>query len=128
MVSLAERLAECMSLNLGLDGGLVRDTFAPPFVGTKVAMYPACPRPDLVWGLRAHTDAGGIILLLQDGVLPGRPRVGSRRPHQGQQDLRQPRGPAGGDERRRLQERAAPRGRRRRGTAAVGGDLLQPRG
>ncbi|KAM3298018.1 hypothetical protein ACQJBY_039799 [Aegilops geniculata] len=71
MVSLAERLAECMSLNLGLDAGLVRDTFAPPFVGTKVAMYPACPRPDLVWGLRAHTDAGGIILLLQDDVVGG---------------------------------------------------------
>ncbi|EMS56324.1 hypothetical protein TRIUR3_35049 [Triticum urartu] len=71
MVSLAERLAECMSLNLGLDGGLVRDTFAPPFVGTKVAMYPACPRPDLVWGLRAHTDAGGLILLLQDDAVGG---------------------------------------------------------
>uniref|UniRef100_A0A453T7Y6 Fe2OG dioxygenase domain-containing protein n=1 Tax=Aegilops tauschii subsp. strangulata TaxID=200361 RepID=A0A453T7Y6_AEGTS len=71
MVSLAELLAECMSLNLGLDGGLVRDTFTPPFVGTKVAMYPACPRPDLVWGLRAHTDAGGIILLLQDDVVGG---------------------------------------------------------
>lgn len=71
MVLLAERLAECMSLNLGLDGGRTRDTFAPPFVGTKFAMYPACPRPDLVWGLRAHTDAGGIILLLQDDAVGG---------------------------------------------------------
>ncbi|KAL6615450.1 hypothetical protein ACP70R_037720 [Stipagrostis hirtigluma subsp. patula] len=71
MVSLAERLAECMSLNLGLAGGHVRDAFAPPFVGTKFAMYPSCPRPDLVWGLRAHTDAGGIILLLQDDAVGG---------------------------------------------------------
>ncbi|CAM0881467.1 unnamed protein product [Alopecurus aequalis] len=71
MVSLGERLAECMSLNLGLDCGRIKDTFAPPFVGTKFAMYPACPRPDLVWGLRAHTDAGGIILLLQDDVVGG---------------------------------------------------------
>ncbi|KAL5227933.1 hypothetical protein ABZP36_016198 [Zizania latifolia] len=71
MVLLAERLAECMSLDLGLDGGRIRDTFAPPFVGTKFAMYPACPRPDLVWGLRAHTDAGGIILLLQDDAVGG---------------------------------------------------------
>lgn len=71
MVSLAERLAECMSLNLGLDCARIKDTFAPPFVGTKFAMYPACPRPDLVWGLRAHTDAGGIILLLQDDVVGG---------------------------------------------------------
>uniref|UniRef100_A0A0A8XPH8 1-aminocyclopropane-1-carboxylate oxidase n=1 Tax=Arundo donax TaxID=35708 RepID=A0A0A8XPH8_ARUDO len=73
MVSLAERLGECMSLNLGLPSGgsHVADTFAPPFVGTKFAMYPACPRPDLVWGLRAHTDAGGIILLLQDDAVGG---------------------------------------------------------
>ncbi|XP_062208468.1 1-aminocyclopropane-1-carboxylate oxidase 1-like [Phragmites australis] len=71
MVPLAERLAECMSLNLGLPGGHVADTFAPPFVGTKFAMYPSCPRPDLVWGLRAHTDAGGIILLLQDDAVGG---------------------------------------------------------
>ncbi|CAL4956056.1 unnamed protein product [Urochloa decumbens] len=71
MVSLAELLAECVSLNLGLPGGHVADTFAPPFVGTKFAMYPACPRPELVWGLRAHTDAGGIILLLQDDAVGG---------------------------------------------------------
>ncbi|KAF0916301.1 hypothetical protein E2562_005904 [Oryza meyeriana var. granulata] len=71
MVSLAERLADCISLNVGLDAARVRDAFAPPFVGTKFAMYPACPRPDLVWGLRAHTDAGGIILLLQDDAVGG---------------------------------------------------------
>ncbi|XP_040375921.1 1-aminocyclopropane-1-carboxylate oxidase 1-like [Oryza brachyantha] len=71
VVSLAELLAECMSLNLGLDAARLRDAFAPPFVGTKFAMYPACPRPDLVWGLRAHTDAGGIILLLQDDAVGG---------------------------------------------------------
>jgi aminocyclopropanecarboxylate oxidase len=71
MVSLAERLGECMSLNLGLPARHVADTFAPPFVGTKFAMYPSCPRPELVWGLRAHTDAGGIILLLQDDVVGG---------------------------------------------------------
>ncbi|CAD6231130.1 unnamed protein product [Miscanthus lutarioriparius] len=71
MVSLAERLGECMSLNLGLPARHVADTFAPPFVGTKFAMYPSCPRPERVWGLRAHTDAGGIILLLQDDVVGG---------------------------------------------------------
>ncbi|WVZ69956.1 hypothetical protein U9M48_018669 [Paspalum notatum var. saurae] len=71
VVALAERLGECVSLNLGLAGAHVARTFAPPFVGTKFAMYPACPRPDLVWGLRAHTDAGGIILLLQDDAVGG---------------------------------------------------------
>ncbi|GJM94089.1 hypothetical protein PR202_ga10703 [Eleusine coracana subsp. coracana] len=71
MVALAERLAECVGLNLGLPAAHVRDAFAPPFVGTKFAMYPPCPRPDAVWGLRAHTDAGGIILLLQDDAVGG---------------------------------------------------------
>ena len=71
MVSLAERLGECVGLNLGLPAGHVAAAFAPPFVGTKFAMYPPCPRPGRVWGLRAHTDAGGIILLLQDDAVGG---------------------------------------------------------
>ncbi|KAI3867870.1 hypothetical protein MKW92_050568 [Papaver armeniacum] len=37
----------------------------------KVSKYPQCDRPELVTGLRAHTDAGGIILLLQDDQVPG---------------------------------------------------------
>jgi hypothetical protein len=64
-VALAELLAECMSLNLGLAAGHIRAALAPPAVGTKFAMYPACPRPELVWGLRAHTDAGGIVIMLR---------------------------------------------------------------
>ncbi|OEL14539.1 1-aminocyclopropane-1-carboxylate oxidase 1 [Dichanthelium oligosanthes] len=46
-VSLAELLPECMSLNLGLDAGHIKTTLAAPSVGTKFAMYPACPRPEL---------------------------------------------------------------------------------
>uniref|UniRef100_A0ACD5YFQ9 Uncharacterized protein n=1 Tax=Avena sativa TaxID=4498 RepID=A0ACD5YFQ9_AVESA len=42
-----------------------------PTFGTKVSSYPPCPRPDLVKGLRAHTDAGGIILLFQDARVGG---------------------------------------------------------
>jgi aminocyclopropanecarboxylate oxidase len=51
MVALTKRLAECVSLNLGLPAGHLCDAFAPPFVGTKFAMYPSCLQPDLVWGL-----------------------------------------------------------------------------
>ncbi|AES92685.2 putative aminocyclopropanecarboxylate oxidase [Medicago truncatula] len=39
--------------------------------GTKVSNYPPCPKPDLIKGLRAHTDAGGIILLFQDDKVGG---------------------------------------------------------
>lgn len=63
-----------MSENLGLDKSHIMEAFAGstgPSVGTKVAMYPECPRPELMRGLREHTDAGGIILLLQDDQVPG---------------------------------------------------------
>ncbi|KAK9078164.1 hypothetical protein SSX86_002221 [Deinandra increscens subsp. villosa] len=42
-----------------------------PNFGTKVSNYPPCPTPDLIKGLRAHTDAGGIILLFQDDKVSG---------------------------------------------------------
>jgi aminocyclopropanecarboxylate oxidase len=74
--ALAERLLDLLCENLGLEGGYLarafrgRSTGAPTF-GTKVSSYPPCPRPDLVSGLRAHTDAGGIILLFQDDRVGG---------------------------------------------------------
>ncbi|KAL5201370.1 hypothetical protein ABZP36_035724 [Zizania latifolia] len=72
---LAERLLDLLCENLGLEKGYLTRAFrgssgAPTF-GTKVSSYPPCPRPDLVKGLRAHTDAGGIILLFQDDCVGG---------------------------------------------------------
>ncbi|KAJ1408155.1 Oxoglutarate/iron-dependent dioxygenase [Sesbania bispinosa] len=74
LIKLAEKLSELMSENLGLEKGYIKKAFSGgkgPGVGTKVAKYPQCPRPELVRGLREHTDAGGIILLLQDDKVPG---------------------------------------------------------
>ncbi|KAF2929170.1 hypothetical protein DAI22_05g036800 [Oryza sativa Japonica Group] len=73
---LAERVMEAMDENLGLDKGRMRRAFTgdgrhAPFFGTKVSHYPPCPRPDLITGLRAHTDAGGVILLFQDDRVGG---------------------------------------------------------
>ncbi|KAF9614012.1 hypothetical protein IFM89_014812 [Coptis chinensis] len=71
---LAEKLSELMCENLGLEKDYIKKAFSGPrgpSVGTKVAKYPRCPQPELVKGLRAHTDAGGIILLLQDDQVPG---------------------------------------------------------
>ncbi|KAL6579876.1 Aconitate hydratase mitochondrial [Orobanche minor] len=39
--------------------------------GTKVSNYPPCPKPDLIKGLRPHTDVGGIVLLFQDDKVSG---------------------------------------------------------
>ncbi|KAH1086636.1 hypothetical protein AAZX31_07G122000 [Glycine max] len=74
LVKLAEKLSELMSENLGLEKNYIKEAFSGtngPAMGTKVAKYPQCPHPELVRGLREHTDAGGIILLLQDDQVPG---------------------------------------------------------
>ncbi|XP_009102154.1 1-aminocyclopropane-1-carboxylate oxidase 1-like [Brassica rapa] len=70
----AERLSKLMCENLGLPREHIVNAFSGiegPVFGTKVAKYPECPHPELIRGLREHTDAGGIILLLQDDQVPG---------------------------------------------------------
>lgn len=72
--TLAEDLLDLLCENLGLEKGYLKKAFygsRGPNFGTKVANYPPCPKPELVKGLRAHTDAGGIILLLQDDKVSG---------------------------------------------------------
>jgi len=72
---LGERVLDLLCENLGLEKGYLKQAFAgsqgSPTFGTKVSSYPPCPRPDLVDGLRAHTDAGGVILLFQDDQVSG---------------------------------------------------------
>ncbi|PIN23000.1 Iron/ascorbate family oxidoreductase [Handroanthus impetiginosus] len=71
---LAEELLDLLCENLGLEKGYLKKVFYGsngPNFGTKVSNYPPCPKPDLINGLRAHTDAGGIILLFQDDKVSG---------------------------------------------------------
>jgi len=74
---LAEKVMETMDENLGLPIGYIKTAFSGgegkgnAFYGTKVSHYPPCPHPELVTGLRAHTDAGGVILLYQDDQVGG---------------------------------------------------------
>ncbi|XP_043720733.1 1-aminocyclopropane-1-carboxylate oxidase 5-like [Telopea speciosissima] len=71
---LAEKLMEVMDENLGLPKGYIKKALNgedKAFFGTKVSHYPPCPHPELVNGLRAHTDAGGVILLFQDDKVKG---------------------------------------------------------
>lgn len=71
---LAEELLDLFCENLGLEKGYLKKAFygsRGPTFGTKVSNYPPCPKPDLIKGLRAHTDAGGIILLFQDDKVSG---------------------------------------------------------
>lgn len=71
---LAEQLLEILGENLGLEKGYLKRALCGskgPTFGTKVSNYPPCPKPDLIKGLRAHTDAGGLILLFQDDKVSG---------------------------------------------------------
>ncbi|KAJ7959175.1 1-aminocyclopropane-1-carboxylate oxidase [Quillaja saponaria] len=73
---LAEKVMKVMDENLGLPLGYIKKAFNGgdgnnAFFGTKVSHYPPCPNPELVNGLRAHTDAGGVILLFQDDQVGG---------------------------------------------------------
>lgn len=71
---LAEELLDLLCENLGLEKGYLKKAFhgtRGPTFGTKVSNYPPCPKPDKIKGLRAHTDAGGIILLFQDAQVSG---------------------------------------------------------
>ncbi|KAK4420147.1 1-aminocyclopropane-1-carboxylate oxidase 5 [Sesamum alatum] len=54
-------------INNAFDGGV--DNAA--FFGTKVSHYPPYPHPEKVNALRAHTDAGGVVLLFQDDEVKG---------------------------------------------------------
>ncbi|KAE8696724.1 1-aminocyclopropane-1-carboxylate oxidase 1 [Hibiscus syriacus] len=71
---LAEQLLDLLCENMGLEPGYLKKVFygsKGPNFGTKISNYPPCPKPDLIKGLRAHTDAGGIILLFQDDKVSG---------------------------------------------------------
>ncbi|XP_027339062.1 1-aminocyclopropane-1-carboxylate oxidase 5 isoform X2 [Abrus precatorius] len=73
---LAEKVMEVMDENLGLPKGYIKKALNGgdgdnAFFGTKVSHYPPCPHPEFVNGLRAHTDAGGVILLFQDDKVGG---------------------------------------------------------
>jgi len=71
---LAELLLDLLCENLGLEKGYLKKVFygsKGPNFGTKVSNYPPCPKPELIKGLRAHTDAGGLILLFQDHKVSG---------------------------------------------------------
>ncbi|MBD4020195.1 hypothetical protein GUI04_14515 [Xanthomonas citri pv. citri] len=72
--TLAENILDIFCENLGLEKGYLKKSFygsKGPTFGTKVSNYPPCPKPDLIKGLRAHTDAGGVILLFQDDKVSG---------------------------------------------------------
>ncbi|KAG0468061.1 hypothetical protein HPP92_017389 [Vanilla planifolia] len=74
MLKLCGALMKVLSMSLGLDVGFLQEKFGgEDNIGAcmRVSFYPKCPQPELTLGLSAHSDPGGLTVLLPDDRVPG---------------------------------------------------------
>ncbi|KAG0475377.1 hypothetical protein HPP92_015063 [Vanilla planifolia] len=73
MVALCGNVMKVLSKGLGLEVGFLQEKFGGDEIGAclRVNYYPKCPQPDLTLGLSAHSDPGGLTVLLADDRVPG---------------------------------------------------------
>jgi isopenicillin N synthase-like dioxygenase len=70
--SMMEYLLRCMARSLNLEEGSFLDQFGKQsLLSARTNFYPRCARPDLVLGVKPHTDRSGITTLLQDKEVEG---------------------------------------------------------
>ncbi|KAI3911629.1 hypothetical protein MKW92_030248 [Papaver armeniacum] len=70
--SVSEIILKAMAKSLGLEeNDFLNQLGDRQYVYTRFNFYPPCSRPDLVYGLKAHTDGGAITVLLQDPEVRG---------------------------------------------------------
>lgn len=62
---LAEKLLECLSINLGLEPNFLREAVGELHQDLLINHYPPCPKPDLAVGANKHTDLGAVTCLWQ---------------------------------------------------------------
>ncbi|KAL8172437.1 hypothetical protein V2J09_024241 [Rumex salicifolius] len=73
LMKLSGRVMEILSTNLGMDENALQNAFGGDDIAAclRVNFYPKCPQPDLTLSLSAHSDPGGITVLLPDPDVSG---------------------------------------------------------
>ncbi|KAF7049392.1 hypothetical protein CFC21_057937 [Triticum aestivum] len=74
VVKLCRRVSKVLSKGLGLDGGRLQAAFGGEGgegACMRVNFYPRCPQPELTLGVAAHSDPGGMTMLLVDDHVRG---------------------------------------------------------
>ncbi|KAK7309295.1 hypothetical protein RJT34_05892 [Clitoria ternatea] len=70
--SMMDHLLRSMARSLNLEEGSFLDQFGgQSLMMARFNFYPRCSRPDLVLGVKPHTDRSGITVLLQDKEVEG---------------------------------------------------------
>ncbi|KAF5943995.1 hypothetical protein HYC85_018072 [Camellia sinensis] len=60
-----------MAKSLKIDKGEMEEMFDDGMQSVRMSYYPPCPQPEMVMGLRPHSDATGITILLQVNGVEG---------------------------------------------------------
>ncbi|XP_057832896.2 oxoglutarate-dependent flavonoid 7-O-demethylase 1 [Cryptomeria japonica] len=68
VLNLTDKLLGFLSEGLGLDSDYVQTLIKESLLQLRINYYPPCPQPDLVNGLRPHSDGSVLTVLLDDQV------------------------------------------------------------
>jgi len=67
-MGLIEKLLGLLSEGLGLDPNYIQMLSKEPLLHLRTNYYPPCPQPDMVNGLKPHSDQNMLTVLFDDGV------------------------------------------------------------